>query len=34
MTADPKTEKLREMRAQAGLGGGQVRIDRQHTKVS
>jgi acetyl-CoA carboxylase carboxyltransferase component len=32
MTADPKTEKLREMRAQARLGGGQVRIDRQHTQ--
>jgi propionyl-CoA carboxylase beta chain len=32
MTVDPKIEKLREMRMQAQLGGGQARIDRQHAK--
>jgi acetyl-CoA carboxylase carboxyltransferase component len=32
MTADPRTEKLHEMRDQARLGGGQVRIDRQHAQ--
>jgi len=30
MTADPRVQKLQEMRAQAQLGGGQARIDRQH----
>jgi acetyl-CoA carboxylase carboxyltransferase component len=32
MTVDPKIGKLREMRDQALLGGGQARIDRQHAK--
>jgi acetyl-CoA carboxylase carboxyltransferase component len=32
MTVDPKIGKLREMRAQAQLGGGQARIDRQHAQ--
>ncbi|MFN2241547.1 MAG: acyl-CoA carboxylase subunit beta [Anaerolineae bacterium] len=32
MTADPKTDKLQEMREQARLGGGQARIDRQHAQ--
>ena len=32
MTSDPRIERLQEMRAQAKLGGGQTRIDRQHTK--
>jgi propionyl-CoA carboxylase beta chain len=32
MTNDPKIAKLHEMRAQAQLGGGQARIDRQHEK--
>lgn len=32
MTVDPKMQKLREMRAQAQLGGGQARIDREHAK--
>ena len=32
MTVDPKIQKLREMREQAQLGGGQARIDRQHAK--
>jgi acetyl-CoA carboxylase carboxyltransferase component len=32
MTVDPKIEQLRDMRAQAALGGGQARIDRQHAK--
>ncbi len=32
MTSDPRTERLQEMRAQAKLGGGQARIDRQHAK--
>jgi len=32
MTIDPRIQKLREMRSQAQLGGGQVRIDRQHAK--
>jgi acetyl-CoA carboxylase carboxyltransferase component len=30
MTLDPKIEHLRELKAQARLGGGQDRIDRQH----
>ncbi|MEE4194933.1 MAG: carboxyl transferase domain-containing protein, partial [Anaerolineae bacterium] len=29
---DPRVEELREKRAQAELGGGQDRIDRQHAK--
>jgi len=32
MTSDPRIERLQEMRAQAKLGGGQARIDRQHAK--
>jgi len=32
MTTDPKTQKLHDMREQAGLGGGQSRIDRQHAR--
>jgi propionyl-CoA carboxylase beta chain len=32
MTVDPKIQKLHDMRAQARLGGGQARIDRQHAK--
>jgi len=32
MTDDPKIEKLRELRGEARLGGGQKRIDRQHAK--
>ncbi len=32
MAVDPKIQKLREMREQARLGGGQARIDRQHAK--
>jgi len=32
MTADPRIERLQEMRAQAKSGGGQARIDRQHAK--
>ena len=32
MTADPRMQKLEEMRAQAQVGGGQARIDRQHAK--
>jgi acetyl-CoA carboxylase carboxyltransferase component len=32
MTIDPKIQRLREMRAEAQLGGGQQRIDRQHDK--
>ncbi len=32
MAVDPKVQKLREMREQARLGGGQARIDRQHAK--
>ncbi len=32
MACDPRSEKLEEMRAQAQLGGGQARIDRQHAK--
>ena len=32
MPIDPKAEKLRQMRAQARLGGGQDRIDRQHAR--
>jgi acetyl-CoA carboxylase carboxyltransferase component len=32
MTVDPKLKKLRDMQAQARLGGGQARIDRQHAK--
>jgi len=32
MTTDPRIERLQEIRAQAKLGGGQARIDRQHAK--
>jgi len=32
MSIDPKTQKLRELREQAPLGGGQHRIDQQHAK--
>ena len=32
MTLDPKIQKLREMRVEAQLGGGQARIDRQHAQ--
>mgnify|MGYP000371380898 CR=1 FL=1 len=32
MTPNPKIEKLRKLKAQARLGGGQERIDRQHAK--
>jgi acetyl-CoA carboxylase carboxyltransferase component len=32
MTLDPKIQRLREMRAEAQLGGGQARIDRQHAQ--
>jgi acetyl-CoA carboxylase carboxyltransferase component len=32
MTVDPKIQKLHDMQAQAQLGGGQARIDRQHAK--
>ena len=32
MTADPKIQRLREMRAQARTAGGQARIDRQHAQ--
>ncbi len=32
MAVDPKIAKLREMREQAKLGGGQARIERQHAK--
>jgi len=32
MTDDPKIEKLRELKGEARLGGGQERIDRQHDK--
>jgi len=32
MTADPRVQKLQEMRTQARLGGGQARIDRQHAQ--
>ena len=32
MSTDPKTQKLRELREQALLGGGQRRIDQQHAK--
>jgi propionyl-CoA carboxylase beta chain len=32
MTDDPRIQKLEAMRAQAQLGGGQARIDRQHAK--
>jgi acetyl-CoA carboxylase carboxyltransferase component len=32
MTSYPKIEKLRELREEAKLGGGQERIDRQHAK--
>jgi acetyl-CoA carboxylase carboxyltransferase component len=32
MTVDPKVQQLRDLRAQAELGGGQARIDRQHAK--
>ena len=30
MTLDPKIKRLRELKEQAKLGGGQERIDRQH----
>ncbi len=32
MTDDSEIEKLRELKGQAGLGGGQKRIDRQHAR--
>jgi acetyl-CoA carboxylase carboxyltransferase component len=32
MTTDPRIQKLHDMRAEAKLGGGQERIDRQHAK--
>jgi acetyl-CoA carboxylase carboxyltransferase component len=32
MTEDPKIQKLQDLRAEAELGGGQARIDRQHAK--
>jgi acetyl-CoA carboxylase carboxyltransferase component len=32
MTVDPKVQKLRDMRAQAQLGGGQARIERRHAQ--
>src|SRR5512136_3468629 len=32
MTLDPKIVHLRELKAQARLGGGQDRIDKQHKK--
>ena len=32
MAVDPKIDKLRDMRVQAQLGGGQARIDREHAK--
>ena len=32
MANDPKIEKLRELKGEAELGGGQKRIDRQHAK--
>ena len=32
MPIDPKIEKLRQMREQSRLGGGQARIDRQHER--
>lgn len=32
MTENPKIQKLRELREQAKLGGGQDRIDKQHAK--
>ncbi len=32
MTVDPKVQQLQELRAQAELGGGQARVDRQHAK--
>jgi len=32
MVTDPSIQRLREMREQAKLGGGQARIDRQHAK--
>jgi len=32
MSTDPNTQKLRELRQQAPLGGGQHRIDAQHAK--
>ena len=32
MTNDPKIEKLRELKGEARLGGGQKRIDSQHAK--
>ena len=32
MSEDPRLEKLKQIQAQAKLGGGQERIDRQHSK--
>jgi propionyl-CoA carboxylase beta chain len=32
MTLDPKIQKLRDLRAEAQIGGGQDRIERQHAK--
>ncbi len=32
MTDDPKIQRLRELKAQARMGGGQARIDAQHKK--
>jgi acetyl-CoA carboxylase carboxyltransferase component len=32
MTSDPKIEKLKKLKREAKLGGGQQRIDRQHAK--
>ena len=32
MAADPRVDRLEEMRRQARLGGGQARLDRQHAK--
>ena len=32
MAADPRVDRLQEMREQARLGGGQARLDRQHAK--
>ena len=32
MSEDPRLEKLKQIQAQAKLGGGQERIDRQHAK--
>ena len=32
MSEDPRLEKLKQIQAQAKLGGGQERIDRHHSK--